>query len=183
VTEAQDPAAAHIRHADEAAPHRPRFVAREVALRAVSAAAAVVICWAFFLPWMHGDGPFALRSFSGFDFARLVRNFAITTDTQSSLAQVRASAIALYLVPALAVNAAAIHVAAPLLALPRRYAGWALLIAATYGGAMLALVLTLSLVPLNDLAGAVGAPRIGFALTATGVVALSIAGRRELRAA
>jgi hypothetical protein len=150
-----------------------------IAWRALSAGAAALICWAFFLPWMNGDGPFDLRSFSGFDFARLVRNFEITTDTQSSLAQVRASAIALYLVPALAVNAAAIHLAAPMLALPARYAGWALMIAAVYAGAMLLLVLTFSLVPLNDLAEALGSPRAGFALTGVGVGALSLAGRRE----
>ena len=180
--EATDPGRSAIAdRIDAPADGARRIDTSAIAWRGLTAAAAALICWAFFLPWMHGDGPFDLRSFSGFDFARLVRNFEITTDTQSSQAQVRASAIALYLVPALAVNAAAIHLAAPMLALPARYAGWALMLAAIYAGAMLALVLTFSLIPLNDLADAVGAPRLGFALTAAGVVALFVAARRELR--
>lgn len=153
---------------------------RGVATRGLSVAAAAIICRGFFLPWMHGDGPFDLRSFSGFDFARLVRNFEITTDTQSSLAQVRASAIALYLLPALAVNAAAVHVAAPVLALPGRYAAWALRIAAGYAAALLLLVLTFSIVPVNDLASALSWPRMGFALTAAGAAMLWVAARVEV---
>jgi hypothetical protein len=168
------------------APGRAQALARplvlaDVARRAVSVGAAAIIAWAFFLPWMQGDGPFELRSFSGFDFARLVRNFEITTDTQSSLAQVRASAIALYLVPALAVNAAAVHVAAPLLALSARYAGWTLMIAAVYAAAMLALILGFSIVPLNDLAPTLGWPRVGFALTGAGVAMLAVVARLELK--
>jgi hypothetical protein len=155
--------------------------ASDIGARALSCAAAVVICWAFFLPWMDGSGPFDLRSFSGFDFARLVRNFEITTDSQSSLGQVRASAIALYLVPALAVNAAALHACEDLLRLPRSYAAWGLAASAGYAGALLVLILVFSLVPLNDLASAVGAPRAGFGLTAAGACSLALVARRQRR--
>jgi hypothetical protein len=163
--------------ADPRSDDAPRVDSGDIAYRALSVSAALMICWGFFLPWMSGDGPFDLRSFSGFDFARLVRNFEITTDTQSSLAQVRASAVALYLVPALAVNAAAVHAIAPILALPGRYAGWALTVAAIYAAAMLALVLVFSVVPLNDLAPAIGWPRVGFALSAAGAAMMFVAGR------
>ena len=155
----------------------------DLAARGLSGGAAGLICWAFFLPWMDGSGPFDLRSFSGFDFARLVRNLEITTDSQSSLSQVRASAIALYLVPALAVNAAALHACEGVLALPRRYAAWALAIAATYALALLLLILAFSLTPLNELASAVGAPRMGFLLTALGAGGLALISRRQLRRA
>jgi hypothetical protein len=167
----------------EAVIRTPSITLNDLAARATSSAAAALICWAFFLPWMDGSGPFDLRSFSGFDFARLVRNFEITTDSQSSLSQVRASAIALYLVPALAVNAAALHACEGALRLPRSYAAWALAASAIYAGTLLLLILALSLVPLNDLASAVGAPRVGFLLTALGTACLALVARRQRRGA
>ena len=42
---------------------------------AVSGAALVVL--GFFLPWLDGTAEFAARDFSGFDLARLVRNFEL----------------------------------------------------------------------------------------------------------
>ncbi len=95
----------------------------------------------------------------------------------------RASAIALYLVPALAVNAAAVHVAAPAFALPGRYAAWALRLSAGYAAAMLLLVLTFSIVPVNDLAPALAWPRAGFALTGAGAAMLWVAARDGFRRA
>ncbi|MEX1253288.1 MAG: hypothetical protein WEE64_02995 [Dehalococcoidia bacterium] len=146
-------------------------------LTIVAAALAVA---GFFLPWMNGAGPFDLRSFSGFDFARLVRNFEITADSASSSAQVRGTAVALYLVPALALNAAVLHAAAPLLGLQRRLVGWALLVSGAYALAILGLLLLLSLAPLNDFQSSVGLPSWGFALSAASGALLVWLGRREL---
>jgi len=149
---------------------------------AVALAAAALVLVAFFLPWMAGDGPFSLRTFSGFDFARLVRNFEITADTASSSAQVRGVAVAVYLLPAVAANAAMLRLCAAFRLLDRRVAGWALIGAAAYILAMQALLLFLSLVPVNDFASSVGLPRWGFALSAAGAAALAWLGRRDLRA-
>ena len=148
----------------------------------LTAVAAALALTGFFLPWMNGAGPFDLRSFSGFDFARLVRNFEITADSASSSAQVRGTAVALYLVPALALNAAVLHVAAPLLGLQGRLVGWALLDSGGYALAVLALLLFLSLAPLNDFASTVGLPSWGFALSVTSGALLMWLGRRELAA-
>lgn len=148
---------------------------------AIAVGAAALVLAAFFLPWMTGDGPFSLRTFSGFDFARLVRNFEITSDTTSSSAQVRGVAVALYLLPAVAVNAAMLRLCATLRMLDRRAAAWALIGAAAYILAMQALLLFLSLVPVNDFAPSVGLPRPGFALTAAGAAVLAWLGRRDLQ--
>lgn len=167
------------------APRAPRPGVRAalalVPAEAVSIAAAALVCAGFFLPWMDGAGPFALRSFSGFDFARLVRNFEITADTASSSAQVRGSAVAIYLVPAAAVNAAVLHALARFAGLSRRAAAAALVIASAYVLAVLGLVLVLSLAPLNGFASAVGLPSWGFALTLAGALALGGEGLRTYR--
>ncbi len=47
--------------------------------------AALTVVFAFFLPWMHGSNELDSRTFSGFDFARLIRNFEITAETPSRL--------------------------------------------------------------------------------------------------
>jgi hypothetical protein len=147
----------------------------------LSFAALALVVGGFFLPWMDGSGPFGLRTFSGFDFARLVRNFEITTDSASGAAQVRGTAIALYLVPAAAVNSAVLHVLSGVAGLRGPIVGWTIAAGGAYVIAILAVVLFLSLAPLNDFENAVGLPRWGFAACLGGGLLLAWAGRNELR--
>lgn len=141
-------------------------------------AGAVLITSGFFLPWMAGSGPFGERTFSGADFARLVRMFEITSDSETSLAQLRGTAIAMYLVPALALNAAVMHICAPFTGVGARFLRWCAGSAGGYALGVLLLLLFLSIVPINDFAGVVGLPRAGFALTAAGAAVLLAAARR-----
>ncbi len=99
---------------------------------AIAGAALLVV--AFFLPWMDGSAEFAARDFSGFDLARLVRNFEIATSEDSD--RLRITAAILYAVPALAVNAAVFAIVPQLRA-------WAT--AATVGAAGYALVVLVSI--------------------------------------
>ena len=158
---------------------RRRLSARHL----VSVGAALLVFGGFFLPWMDGSGPFGLRTFSGFDFARLVRNFEITADSASATAQVRVSAIAMYIIPAAAVNAAVLHVLSALAELRGRAIGSAMAAGGLYVVGMLTLVLFLSLVPLNDFESAVGPPSWGFGVTLGGGLLLAWTGRGELRRA
>ena len=70
---------------------------------------AALIVWGFFLPWLDGTAEFAARDFSGFDLARLVRNFEIAASSEREEGGLRLTAVVLYLVPALAVNARGIR--------------------------------------------------------------------------
>ncbi len=143
----------------------------------------MIVVIAFFLPWMDGAGALEFRSFSGFDFARLVRNFEITADSTSAAGEFRATAIAIYLVPALAVNGAVLDFAAIFSAPLRRISGCALAVAAAYVILVLALLLALSVVPVNEFATVVGFPKYGFGLTASGALLLASLSVRELRSA
>jgi hypothetical protein len=154
---------------------------RPLVQHAASIGAAALVLVAFFLPWMSGEGPFGLRSFTGADFARLIRNFEITVDSTQSGAQVRGAAIAIYLVPALAVNGAAIHTLSAALTLPRALTAWALAAGALFPMVILALLTFLSLVPVNDFAGVVGAPAAGYWLTWAGAIVLGLCARSVLR--
>ena len=60
-----------------------------------SLSAACLVLVGFFTPWMNGSSVFDLRSFSGFDFARLVRNFEITANSAEASGQIRATAVAI----------------------------------------------------------------------------------------
>lgn len=169
-------------------PKRPRW-ARLAALRLppipgrlVSAGAAALVFGGFFLPWMAGAGPFETRAFSGFDFARLVRNFEIIAGSLSSTAPIRGTAIAIYLIPALAMNGAILHLLDAFAKLPRRLVGWALVLGGAYSLTMLAFLLFLSLAPLTPFEATVGLPRSGFVLSLGGGLLLAWLGQRELRA-
>lgn len=149
---------------------RALAIAAPLDLILVLAGAALVVA-GFFAPWMNGDGPLSYRAFSGADFAQLIRNFEITSDTTASMAQIRASAVMLYLVPALAANAAALRV----LRACGGHAAWALWsgrVAASYAIATLVLLLVLSVAPVNEFAPSVGSPSWGFALIVAGALAL-----------
>jgi hypothetical protein len=155
-------------------------IAGRLPLVVVSVVAALLVLRGFFLPWMEGAGPFGERSFSGFDFARLVRNFELTADTASSTGQVRGTAIALYLIPAAAINGAVLHVIETLSRSHHRAAAWALIAAGAYALLLLAVLLMMSIVPFNDFAGAVGRPSWGFVATLAGALALLWCGKRAL---
>ena len=149
--------------------------------RVVSATAAVILVVGFFLPWMAGTDVFEFRTFSGFDFARLIRNFEITADTTSESGQVRAAAAGLYMVPALAINGAVVHLGSAFRPDLRRWAAVTMVAGAFYAAAVLALTLFLSLVDVNEFATVVGAPRLGFFVSVIGSVVLATVGVREMR--
>ena len=150
--------------------------------RLAGAGAAALVFGGFFLPWMGGAGPFDTRTFSGFDFARLVRNFEIIADSLSSSASIRGTAIAIYLMPALAMNGAILHLIATFAKLPRRLVGYALVLGGAYSLTMLAILLFLSLAPVTPFEATVGRPRWGFAASLSGGLLLAWLGQQELRA-
>lgn len=170
---------------EEGSAGAPAEIARapsmSVPLALVSSALAAVVLGSFFLPWMEGAGPFGERSFSGFDFARLVRNFELAADSATDSGQVRGTAVALYLIPAAAINGAFLHVLASIARSDRAVAGWALVIGGAYALLLIGFLLAMSVVPFNDFAGAVGTPTWGYATTALAALGLVWCGRRESR--
>ena len=153
---------------------------KTVARQAFIIVAAVVVVFAFFLPWMHGSNEFDSRAFSGFDFARLIRNFEITAGSPSTMGQLRATAIALYLVPALAVNAVVFDAVALVNRGWHRAAGLASVLSAGYTFAVLGVLLLLSFLPISGLADVVGWPKYGLALTAGGALVMGSIGVLEI---
>jgi hypothetical protein len=143
--------------------------------------AALVAVFAFFLPWMHGSSEFDYRTFSGFDFARLVRNFEITAGSPASMGQVRATAIALYLIPALAVNAVVFNGFALVNPGWSRAARLASATGAAYTLAVIGGLLLLSAVPVSNFADVVGWPSYGLAATAGAAFAMGTLGVFESR--
>jgi hypothetical protein len=136
------------------------------ALIAIGASAAIV--FGFFLPWVEGASLLDFRSFSGFDLARLVRNFEISVGPESELNELRASAIALYLVPALAVNAAILEVLRWRLPDAATLSRAASVACGAYAALALLVVFFLSQVPVNDFEVVAGTPSWGFAMVAVG---------------
>ncbi|HLB26658.1 MAG TPA: hypothetical protein VJN32_03340 [Dehalococcoidia bacterium] len=143
--------------------------------------ATCLVLAGFFLPWMDGASVFALRSFSGFDFARLLRNLEIAADSPGDRGQITATAVAIYLVPALAVNAAVLSQLSASVKPLRHAAGVAHLVAGAYCLALLTFILLLSITPINDFSRVVGAPSWGFWLTLSGALGLAMLGVRALR--
>jgi hypothetical protein len=140
--------------------------------QAVPTIAALVVIGAFFLPWMGGGQELRFHSFSGFDFARLIRNFEITAGSQSESGQIRATALLIYLMPALAANAAIRNLIESPGRIPARAVAAARVTAGVYGLAVLGALLFLSVVQVNDFADVVGNPRYGFAVSAGGCAVL-----------
>lgn len=143
-----------------------------IALAALLLGACTSIVLGFFLPWMEGSNELDHRSFSGFDFARLIRNFEITAASESETGRIRAAALILYLMPALAVNAAILAALSWTIGVSNRVAGAAVIAAGVYGQVVLGALLFLSVVQVNDFAGVVGAPRYGFVVSALGCAVL-----------
>jgi hypothetical protein len=151
-----------------------------MARQAIVFVAACTLVSAFFLPWMEGEGELRDRAFSGFDFARLIRNFEITAASPSGVGQLRATAVAIYLVPALAVNVAMLS---GLALMNRRWIGAARLacaLGAAYAMAVLGVLLLLSALPVTDLAGVLGRPEYGYAATAVAAFVMGGIGLEEL---
>lgn len=131
----------------------------------------MLILFGFFLPWVDGTSDFAARDFSGFDLARLVRNFEIVASSPSESGRDRLTAIALYAMPALAVNGAILTLVP---VVQRRAAAAALGVAAGYAGAVLTAVAALTAASWTDLYRVLGAPQAGFFVSAAGTVAVAV---------
>jgi len=132
---------------------------------------------------MDGTNAFDLRTFSGFDFARLVRNFEITADSDPVAGQLRVTAVAIYLMPALAVNAVFLRQLSAFVRSLEHAAGVALLLAAVYILSMLAALFFLSVAHITEFADVVGAPSWGLGLTLSGALLLGWIGQGEVRQA
>lgn len=135
-------------------------------------AAAAVTVAAFFMPWMDGAQALRFHSFSGFDFARLIRNFEITAESQSEEGQIRATALLIYLMPALVVNSAILRLVRRAAGVPATVVAYSSAAAGGYGLVLLTALVFMSTVQVNDFAGVVGAPRYGFLLSALGCAVL-----------
>ena len=151
-----------------------------VAPRALAVAGATLVVLGFFLPWLHGTAEFAARDFSGFDLARLVRNFKIVASSSSEAGQVGLTAVALYTMPALAINGA---VLALVPAIRRKAAAIALGVGAVYPLVILTVVAALSATSWTDLEGILGAPMSGFFVSVAGGAALTASAVLTLRRA
>jgi hypothetical protein len=143
---------------------------REIGARFLVVAGAALLVVGFFLPWMDGTAEFSARDFSGFDLARLVRNFEIATDGDEG--RLRVATVVLYAVPALAVNAAA-FVAVPGLRVWERAAVG---IAFVYALVVLVGVAVLASVGWTDLEGVLGRVMVGWWMSLVGVVAMGVGG-------
>jgi len=145
---------------------------RNYGARLAAEAGAALVVIGFFLPWLDGTAEFAARDFSGFDFARLIRNFEITAESQSEAGQIQATALLVYLMPALVVNSAVLRLVRRAARIPAAAVAGASVAAGGYGLLVLSAFVFLSVVEVNDFAGVVGAPRYGFLLSALGCAVL-----------
>ena len=139
--------------------------------RAIAIAGAALVVLGFFQPWLHGTAEFAARDFSGFDLARVVRNLEIVASSSSEEDKFGLMAVALYAMPALAINGA---VLALVPAIQRRAAAIALGVAAVYSLAILTMFAALSTISWTNLQGALGSPMNGFFVSATGGAMLCV---------
>ena len=98
-----------------------------------------------------------------------MRNFNVVSSTSSEAGGLRATAVALYLVPALAVNGAVLAWA------PSRFSPVATIAGAVYAGFVLGAAFVLSIVSWTELQRVLGAPLSGFWVTLAGVVVLGTA--------
>ncbi len=138
----------------------------------LAAAGATLVVIGFFLPWVHGTAEFGARDFSGFDLARLVRNFEIVASSPTESGRDKITALILYAMPALAVNGVAL---ALLPVIRRKAAAVALGVAAVYALFVLAAVAALSVISWTELERVLGAPMSGFFVSLAGAAALVLA--------
>ena len=138
-------------------------------------AGAVLIVAGFFLPWLQGDGVFAMRTFSGFDFATVAHN--VVRGMAVSSTQSLAPAL-FYFAPAAAIGVASYATLAP-------GSGPGRLAALTVGCYTLCLViaaLVLALTPISQATRLLGPPSWGLMVTALGALTLVVAATRSMTA-
>lgn len=150
-----------------------------MAPRVLAAAGAALVAVGFFLPWVEGAAEFGARDFSGFDLARLVRNFEIVASSSAEAGRDRLTAVVLYAMPALAVNGAVLGFVP---AVRREAAAIAMGCAAAYAFAILSVVAALSVMSLAELERVLGSPMIGFFVSLTGAGALAASSALTIRA-
>jgi hypothetical protein len=102
----------------------------------------------------------------------LVRNFEIAAESRAEDGQMRATALLIYLMPALAVNASFLWLVSRALGLPAIAVTGASVFAGVYGVVVLCSLLFLSLAGVNDFARVVGAPQSGFLVSVVGCALL-----------
>jgi hypothetical protein len=144
---------------------------RSVGAAILAVGGAVLVVLGFFLPWFEGAAEFVGRDFSGFDLARLVRNFEIVADSSSEEGRLRVTAVVLYMVPALAANGATFAVVPPL----RAWAPVALGIGAGYGLFVLVCAGVLTVVSWTELERVMGEWAIGYLMSVFGATLLGVA--------
>lgn len=145
-------------------------MSRELAARLLAVAGAALLVVGFFLPWMEGTTEFSARDFSGFDLARLVRNFEIATEEDSG--KLRLTAVVLYAVPALAVNAAVFTLVPQLRSWQVVAAG----VAAAYGLVVVGGVGLLATVSGTELRGVLGEAMVGWWVSVAGAGMMAVSG-------
>lgn len=145
--------------------------------RLLASAGAALVLGGFFLDWFSGSAEFAARDFSGADLARLIRNFEIVASSPTEAGQLRASAVVLYLAPALAVNGATLG----WLPVGRRAAAIAALAGAVYAGGVLGVMFVLSVASWTELARVLGGTMPGFWASGVGAALLAQSGAMSWR--
>jgi hypothetical protein len=145
----------------------------------LAALGAALVMGGFFFDWFSGTAEFAARDFSGADLARLMRNFEIVASSSTESGQLRASAIVLYLGPALALNGAVLA----WLPVRGRFAAAAAFVGGSYAGSLLLGLVLLSAVSWTELERVLGGTLAGFWATAAGAVLLLQAGSMSWRSA
>jgi len=138
-------------------------------VRLLAMGGAALLLAGFFEPWFGGAAEFAARDFSGFDLARLVRNFEIASSPEDA-GRLRIATAVLYLVPALGINAGVF------VWFPVSGRAVALVVggSALYAALVLLGVAFLSAASVTDLADVLGGPQRGFWLSATGAGLLGL---------
>lgn len=129
----------------------------------LAAGGAALLLAGFFEPWFAGTAEFAARDFSGFDLARLVRNFEIASSSDEA-GRLRAAAAVLYLVPALGINACVFA----WFPMPAPTAALVVGASSLYAAFVLLTVALLSAASITELAPVLGGPQRGFWLSLAG---------------
>jgi len=126
----------------------------------------------FFLPWVQGDGVFALRTFSGFGLARDLHTItsSIETVTGGSL-----TPLLFYIAPAGAVGIAVYTALAGVSALSRMLSTGV----GVYALALAVLVLVIAMTPVTDATRLLGTPSWGLGVTVAGGALLVAGGLRR----
>jgi hypothetical protein len=130
----------------------------------------------FFLPWLRGDGAFALRSFSGLELAALLHNVVAAL----RVGPPALALLLLYLLPAAAAGAAVLSALSRRWQLAPAVERLAVGASGAYALVLLAAVLLAGVLPGSAAVQQLGPPSWGFGATALGALLLlraALAGR------